>query len=184
MPTNFPTSVDNFTNPTANDSLNLPSHSTQHANANDAIEAIEGFLLGQTGNAWTSFTPTWTNLTVGNGTYNQSAYNLIGKTAIATVDFVFGTTSAITGDVQITLPAALARKSIASLGLAETILVDTGTNNFVGMNIVVGASATSWHIRAVNAAGTYAATQTLSSTIPMTWATGDRIVFSTCHEVA
>jgi hypothetical protein len=41
MPTNFPTSVDNFTNPTANDSLNLPSHSAQHANANDAIEAIE-----------------------------------------------------------------------------------------------------------------------------------------------
>jgi hypothetical protein len=45
MPTNFPTSVDNFTNPTANDSLNLPSHSTQHANANDAIEAIETTLF-------------------------------------------------------------------------------------------------------------------------------------------
>jgi hypothetical protein len=45
MPTNFPTSVDNFTNPTANDSLNLPSHSTQHANANDAIEAVEDYLL-------------------------------------------------------------------------------------------------------------------------------------------
>jgi hypothetical protein len=45
MPTNFPTSVDNFTNPTANDSLNLPSHSTQHANANDAIEAVESYLL-------------------------------------------------------------------------------------------------------------------------------------------
>jgi hypothetical protein len=44
MPTNFPTSVDNFTNPTANDSLNLPSHSTQHANANDAIEAIETYM--------------------------------------------------------------------------------------------------------------------------------------------
>ena len=45
MPTNFPTSVDNFTNPTANDSLNLPSHSTQHANANDAIEAVETTLF-------------------------------------------------------------------------------------------------------------------------------------------
>ncbi len=51
MPTNFPTSVDNFTNPTANDSLNLPSHSTQHANANDAIEAIEGYLLTGAGAA-------------------------------------------------------------------------------------------------------------------------------------
>lgn len=46
MATNFPSSVDNFTNPTANDSLNSPSHSTQHANANDAIEAIETWNLG------------------------------------------------------------------------------------------------------------------------------------------
>jgi hypothetical protein len=44
MPTNYPTSLDNFTNPTANDSLNIPSHSLQHANANDAIEAIEAKL--------------------------------------------------------------------------------------------------------------------------------------------
>lgn len=51
MPTNFPTSVDNFTNPTANDSLNLPSHSTQHANANDAIEAVEDYLLNGNGRA-------------------------------------------------------------------------------------------------------------------------------------
>lgn len=51
MPTNFPTSVDNFTNPTANDSLNLPSHSTQHANANDAIEAVEDYLLNGAGKA-------------------------------------------------------------------------------------------------------------------------------------
>lgn len=49
MATNFPTSVDNFTNPTANDSLNLPSHSTQHANANDAIEAVEDYLLNGAG---------------------------------------------------------------------------------------------------------------------------------------
>ncbi len=51
MATNFPTSVDNFTNPTANDSLNLPSHSTQHTNANDAIEAIESYLIASNGPA-------------------------------------------------------------------------------------------------------------------------------------
>jgi hypothetical protein len=61
MPTNFPTSVDNFTNPTANDSLNLPSHSTQHANANDAIEAVEGFLLN-------SYQPTLRNIFI-NGSF-------------------------------------------------------------------------------------------------------------------
>ncbi len=45
MATNFPTSVDVLTNPVSNDSLNSPSHSAQHSNANDAIEAIEGYLL-------------------------------------------------------------------------------------------------------------------------------------------
>jgi hypothetical protein len=45
MPTNFPTSVDVLVNPTPTDSLNAPAHSTQHTNANDAIEAIEGYLL-------------------------------------------------------------------------------------------------------------------------------------------
>ena len=41
MATNFPTSLDSLTNPTSSDSLNSPSHSAQHANANDAIEALQ-----------------------------------------------------------------------------------------------------------------------------------------------
>jgi len=41
MASNYPTSLDTFTNPTTSDSLNSPSHSLQHANANDAIEALE-----------------------------------------------------------------------------------------------------------------------------------------------
>jgi hypothetical protein len=45
MATNFPVSVDILPNPVPTDSLNAPAHSTQHTNANDAIEAIEGYLL-------------------------------------------------------------------------------------------------------------------------------------------
>jgi hypothetical protein len=41
MATNFPTSLDALSNPISTDSLNNPSHSDQHANANDAIEALE-----------------------------------------------------------------------------------------------------------------------------------------------
>ena len=44
MASNYPTSLDTFTNPTSNDSLNSPSHSLQHADVNDAIEAIEAKL--------------------------------------------------------------------------------------------------------------------------------------------
>jgi hypothetical protein len=48
MATQFPTNLDNFTNPLPGDKLNSPSHSTQHTNANDAIEAIEA-VIGVTG---------------------------------------------------------------------------------------------------------------------------------------
>ena len=43
MATSYPDGLDNFTNPTASDYLDSATvpHATQHANANDAIEAIE-----------------------------------------------------------------------------------------------------------------------------------------------
>ena len=46
MPTNFPTSLDIFTNPTATDPRNSATvpHDRQHADANDAIEALEAKL--------------------------------------------------------------------------------------------------------------------------------------------
>ena len=41
MAINFPTSLDVFTDPTASDQLNLPSHSGQHTDLNNAVEALE-----------------------------------------------------------------------------------------------------------------------------------------------
>lgn len=71
MATNFPTSLDAFTNPTAVDTLDSPPHDVQHADANDAIEALQA-KVGVDGSAvtssldyqlanigtWTSYTPT------------------------------------------------------------------------------------------------------------------------------
>lgn len=45
MATNFPSSIDNFTNPTSSSTMASPSHSAQHADVNDAVEAIETALL-------------------------------------------------------------------------------------------------------------------------------------------
>ena len=41
MTTNFPSSVDAFTNPTSNDTLDNPPHDQQHADINDAMEAVQ-----------------------------------------------------------------------------------------------------------------------------------------------
>jgi len=50
MSINFPTSLDTLTNPISTDPQNNPSHSAQHANSNDAIEALEA-KVGVTGSA-------------------------------------------------------------------------------------------------------------------------------------
>ena len=53
MATNFPTSLDALTNPTAVDTLDSPPHDVQHADANDAIEALQA-KVGVDGSAVTS----------------------------------------------------------------------------------------------------------------------------------
>lgn len=44
MPTQYPAALDNFANPLPGDKLNAPSHSGQHTNANDAIEAVQAYV--------------------------------------------------------------------------------------------------------------------------------------------
>jgi hypothetical protein len=41
MATSYPNDLDEFINPNGTDQLSAPSHSEQHANANDAIEALQ-----------------------------------------------------------------------------------------------------------------------------------------------
>jgi hypothetical protein len=55
MASTFPTSLDNFTNPTVSDYLNSTTvpHATQHADLNDAVEALEA-KVGVDGSAVTS----------------------------------------------------------------------------------------------------------------------------------
>ena len=44
MAISFPTSLDNFTNPSSGNTLDSPSHSLQHSDINDAVEALEAKL--------------------------------------------------------------------------------------------------------------------------------------------
>jgi hypothetical protein len=44
MPSGFPGSFDNFTDPLANSPLTSPSHATLHSDVNDAVEKIETYM--------------------------------------------------------------------------------------------------------------------------------------------
>jgi hypothetical protein len=53
LTTSFPTSLDSFTDPTAGNALNSPSHAGQHTDKNDAVEALEA-KVGIDGSAVTT----------------------------------------------------------------------------------------------------------------------------------
>jgi hypothetical protein len=138
--------------------------------------------------AWTAFTPTWTGLTVGNGVYNQAHYSLSGKTATLAIDFSLGSTSAMTGDLVLEVPSAVARKNTFSTGLYYAFYFDTGTGNFPGISFSSTANSARFILRSpITRSGTNPVlldNQGTSATTPFTWASTDRITFGATYEVA
>lgn len=78
MATNFPTSLDSLTNPQPTDPLVNPSHSAQHTNANDAIEALQAKVGVDNSAVTTSIDYKLRNLdgsTITNGTVTGAVVN-------------------------------------------------------------------------------------------------------------
>ena len=100
MATSFPTSLDALSNPVSGDALSSPSHADQHANANDAIEALQA-KVGITSSADTASldykvelkanlaSPTFTGTpTLPTGTIATTQTVGNSSTAVATTAFV------------------------------------------------------------------------------------------------
>lgn len=81
----YPTSLDSLVNPNGTDSVATVSHSAQHSNANDAIEALET-KLGITGS-----TAVTGSILAGNGA-GSSIWTTYGTTTNFTATNLFGTT--------------------------------------------------------------------------------------------
>lgn len=80
MATSYPLGIDNFTNPSANDYEDVVSHSGQHSNANDAIEAIETTL------GTTAGTAVLKNLSAGDFAAKTANETFSGTTSFAEID--------------------------------------------------------------------------------------------------
>ena len=130
MATNYPGALDSLTNPSAGDALTSPSHSAQHANANDAIEAIETEL---------GTTPSGSESTVAarldkieDGT--RLAANSVGATQLA--DSAVDTAAIQDGAVT---AAKLARQP-GNLLTENQASVEDGTTGWSGYNTTVARS--------------------------------------------
>jgi len=128
--------------------------------------------------AWTSFTPSWSNVTVGNAT-NEGKYCQIGKIIFIKINFVFGSTTSFSGSVILNNPIA----GTGKLGGFQSgiRILDAGTAYYQGF---CGVGTTGTELLIANVSATYPTLAVINATQPFTWATNDEIQFSYWYEVA
>lgn len=126
---------------------------------------------------WTSFTPSWTNITVGNGT-NTGSYVQIGKTVHFRTYFKMGSTSSIGGSVTLALPVAIATYSQALAVIANVEMYEQGASLWVGTLYSNGG------VRVLTVSGTRITVAAISSSVPFTWGTDDTLTIAGTYEAA
>lgn len=137
-------------------------------------------------NSWQSWTPTWTNLTVGNGV-TVARYIQIGKTVHFQLNFTLGTTSAVGVTPTVTLPVATSGSyitdSVNGSQMGSFMFTDAAAAVYMGVGRL--QTTTIVTIAVLGAAATYVNHPTgLTSTTPFTWGTGDIIHWSGTYEAA
>jgi len=128
-----------------------------------------------------TFTPTWTNLTVGNAVQDFK-YTRVNNFVMVTGKITLGTTSAITGSVTMNLPITADTASIGSL-VGTINLSDQSVGIYPGVGLI--ETSTTCTLVSVLANGTYLGiVAVLSSTVPFTWTSTDAIRINFVYKAA
>jgi len=123
--------------------------------------------------AFTSYTPSVTSITVGNGTL-AGKYLQVGKLVLISIRFILGSTSSITGSPTFSLPVSNSYTNSVSV-----FFDNTGVAAIPGVAQITGSTL---YIYAINSASTYASGANISSTVPHTWKTNDSININAFYE--
>jgi len=131
-----------------------------------------------TGWVWTSYTPTLTNLTLGNGTMSAS-YCIVGKTVIGRITITIGSTSSVGSGPMFTLPVTSSTSSVYPIGQCR--FAGSGAGYY---GIVSQTNNTTAEFDTLNVASTYPTVTGISSTIPFSWADTNAIRAEFFYEAA
>lgn len=128
--------------------------------------------------AWVAWTPTLTNLTLGNGTV-VAAYHQVGKLVNIRFLFTLGTTSAVGTDPTFSLPVT--PRSLVTQQNFVAVFTDAGVAEYSGVGVISGSTA---KFRAIGAAGTYATFALPTATVPFTFGSTDLLAMYGSYEAA
>jgi hypothetical protein len=142
--------------------------------------------LNQT--SWASWTPTWTGLTVGNGTVSAK-YQQNGKTVAFRVSVLFGSTTTITSAIRFSPPVVPVNINAGSSLLNYTFIVGNAVlkDDSTGTAYPGGCyfeSTTALTIDPYGAGSAYLIGVGTTAAIPFPWATGDVASATGTYEAA
>ena len=130
--------------------------------------------------AWTAWVPSWTNLTIGNGTVTAT-YQRLGRTIHFRLLVTFGSTTSISGLPQFTLPVTGNAGYFGEWTIGSGTLLDSGTASYVGAPQFVISNLAQAYVRSAASTGGW---QNVTATIPFTWTTNDKFMLSGTYEAA
>lgn len=154
------------------------------------LSTLQDEMLAAGSTTWTSWTPSWTDLTIGNGT-EVAEYKQIGKTVFVRGHIIAGTTTSAGLSMHTTLPVAWnADYNSYEYPLGLAILYDdsAGTKIYSGRVISNPAAGDEFSIMYENIAdatyGRNANTDMDATAVPFQLTTNDRIVYQLFYEAS
>lgn len=134
-------------------------------------------------NEWGTWTPTYTGFTLGNGTV-VARFIRAGRSIHFRIRVILGTTSSVSGAIRFSLPveADNTYDSFFTDVLGHGVILDTGAAIFAC--VALAATTSTAELEAFDAGSTYLKTAGVSSTVPMTWTTGDGFSVEGTYEAA
>ena len=209
----YPDKINALVDIAGTSTLAVVGHAARHNDLNDALDELKVVLTVPAANtlalapggtekmridsaglitgsgtslgAWTAWTPTFTGFTTGNATLDF-AYSKIGKTVHLRGSMIFGSTSAIPGPFDLTLPLNLSSGYTFVQNIGRVTVYDVGGSLYFGDMVKISGGTGGDTVRCVLnlASGTTVANQEISATVPMTWVTGDVLFINGTFEAA
>lgn len=118
-----------------------------------------------------SFTPTWSNLTLGNGT-TSGTWVRNGNLVTVSIRLTWGTTTSASGTFQCTNLPFTAIAGFTQYGVGN--LLDSGTENH-SIRTAIGESSTTLQLNVNLVSGTQLVVRQANATTPFTWTTSDAV---------
>ncbi len=153
-------------------------------NFDDSIVQPKHLLTGTGADwVWDSYTPTFNNTTLGNGTV-AGRFLQTGKTVIARATFTLGSTSAMGTAPTVSLPVTANTTGMTAGGspMGISYHLDAGAAFYQGSLYYSTASVAlvgTW-----NSAGTYVVNNGVTATAPFAWGNTDQMMALLMYEAA